>query len=458
MDTTPTSSPQNRPESRRSLPGLIGVRTGVVLLEGVRGIGQGLAWVFGHAGRTMLSWTWSFLFHTVFRHAYGLYYPAKRKLQEVFRPAKQRVRYILANRAMVHTVLIVVTLAVSATSLQAEEVRNEDVGRDSLLYALVQDETLGQADIIVETAATDPVRPGSYLTTTGSVAANLPKLGEIVNLQETTALVGGGSVVKPSLASTTAAQRLRKSVEYHIVQPGDTVGTVAEQYGVSTNTILWENQLSAGDYIRPGDKLTILPTSGVSHRMASGETLDSVAKKFDADVNEILEYNKLADASTIRTEQVLIIPGGRVPPPPAPVVSSTSLASTSSGFIPPSAPVDSSQQLQWPTPGRRINQYFNFRHTGLDIDTNLSPIYAAESGVVSNTNWGRGYGQNIILSHGGGLQTLYAHLSQILVSNGQSVERGQTIGISGCTGWCTGDHLHFEVIYGGKRNPLDYLP
>jgi murein DD-endopeptidase MepM/ murein hydrolase activator NlpD len=100
-------------------------------------------------------------------------------------------------------------------------------------------------------------------------------------------------------------------------------------------------------------------------------------------------------------------------------------------------------------------------HTGLDIATDYgTPIRAADSGVVSYTNcgWGGGYGNFIVINHGNGYATLYAHLSAIYVSAGQPVRRGQTIGAEGSTGFSTGPHLHFEIRYNGAyQNPLSYL-
>lgn len=147
---------------------------------------------------------------------------------------------------------------------------------------------------------------------------------------------------------------------------------------------------------------------------------------------------------------------------PAPVEQPK--ATTSRGFallnIPPPSRVQSSSRFLWPTPSKKINQYFGWRHTGLDIDGNYSsPIYAADSGRVERSDSAAsGYGLHIVLNHGGGVETLYGHLSKSFVRVGDSVQRGQTIGMMGCTGWCTGPHVHFEVIIGSRKvNPLSYL-
>ena len=111
--------------------------------------------------------------------------------------------------------------------------------------------------------------------------------------------------------------------------------------------------------------------------------------------------------------------------------------------------------------GRRVHPiYGDVRsHTGVDLaGTAGTPIRATADGVVLSAGWLGGYGQATVIEHGGPLATLYAHQSQILVREGQAVERGEIIGRVGCTGTCTGPHLHYEVrINGSPVNPASYL-
>ncbi|HUH08856.1 MAG TPA: peptidoglycan DD-metalloendopeptidase family protein [Egibacteraceae bacterium] len=135
---------------------------------------------------------------------------------------------------------------------------------------------------------------------------------------------------------------------------------------------------------------------------------------------------------------------------------------------PPTAPVVGTGQLQWPAAGSvtsgfgwRVHPIFETRrfHAGIDIGGGSgAPIYAAEDGVVVSAGTRGGYGNAVVIDHGGGLATLYAHQSRIAVSGGQSVARGQIIGYIGSTGYSTGPHLHFEVrVNGEPQNPLEYL-
>ncbi len=111
--------------------------------------------------------------------------------------------------------------------------------------------------------------------------------------------------------------------------------------------------------------------------------------------------------------------------------------------------------------GQRVHPVFGTvrMHTGVDIGAGSGePIHAADDGVVVSAGWLGGYGNATIVDHGGGIATLYGHQSQLLVSAGERVSRGQTIGRVGCTGTCTGPHLHFEVrIDGDPVNPIPYV-
>lgn len=277
--------------------------------------------------------------------------------------------------------------------------------------------------------------------------------------------------VKPRVIGSrfTTEQELipekRTEIVLYTVQKGDAVSTIAQRFGLTVNTILWANNLGAYSLIRPGDVLTILPESGILHTVKSGDTISKIAKLYDVEEEKILASNQLA--SVLKIGDQLMVPGGRkitVAAAPKPVAAPTN--TTGLGIIrdlvkAPDAPaaVSSDGKMAWPTEGNRITQYFSWRHTGLDIANKTgTPLYAAEAGTVEFAGWGNGYGYNVLIDHGGGKKTRYAHASKMFVKAGDTVSRGENIAAMGSTGWSTGPHLHFEVIINGaKQNPLNYI-
>lgn len=271
---------------------------------------------------------------------------------------------------------------------------------------------------------------------------------------------GGGALIKPDIASTKKTPQPRTKIINHTVQPGDTISTIAEKYGITVSTLLWENNLSSYSIIRPGDKLSILPVSGVTHNVARGENLSSISKKYGISQEEIFEANGMTDSSRIAVGQELVIPGGTK------TSFATRASSRYSGIsaiidlvkAPGASPI-AGNAMNWPTVGHRISQYFSWRHKGVDIANKIgTPIYAVDSGTVEYAGWGTGYGNTILIDHGGGKKTRYAHASKLYVAKGQKVTKGEAIMAMGSTGWSTGSHLHFEIIIsGGKYNPLNYI-
>ncbi|MGB0731194.1 MAG: M23 family metallopeptidase, partial [Miltoncostaeaceae bacterium] len=133
--------------------------------------------------------------------------------------------------------------------------------------------------------------------------------------------------------------------------------------------------------------------------------------------------------------------------------------------VPYAEPADttpSAAGFTWPTSGQ-ITSGFGPRwgrmHQGLDIAAPTGrPITAAKSGTVIVAGWSGGYGQLVVIDHGGGLATAYAHQSRIAVKTGDPVTQGGLVGFVGSTGHSTGPHLHFEVrVNGAARDPLPYL-
>jgi LysM repeat protein len=238
------------------------------------------------------------------------------------------------------------------------------------------------------------------------------------------------------------AKEQNGEISTYIVREGDSISTIAEMFHVSVNTILWANNISKGETIKPNDELVILPITGVSHIVKEGDTLESIAKKYTAEVSEITAYNQIVGNDDLVVGDTIVVPGGeKVVPKPT----------TPKGTTP--APVRT--QFIHPLPGSIRTQGIH-GYNGVDLAAPQgTPVRASAAGVViisRNAGWNGGYGQYVVIKHPNGSQTLYAHLSVNSVATGATVAQGQRIGSVGNTGRSTGDHLHFEVR--GAKNPF----
>jgi LysM repeat protein len=259
----------------------------------------------------------------------------------------------------------------------------------------------------------------------------------------------------------------RHDVTNYTVEDGDTISTIAEKFGIGVSTILWENDLNATSVIRPGDNLRILPVSGVMHQVARNESIKSLAAFFSVNEKDIVSANNLSPDQHLAVGSKLIIPGGKKERFVSFTPKTYSGVSVVRNIIEPVKklikPLPKSpkigNKMTWPTVGYRITQYFTFSHFAIDIANHIgTPLYAADAGVVESAGWGRGYGNNIVVNHGGGKKTRYAHMNKFYVKKGDVVEKGEQLGQMGNTGWSTGPHIHFEVIINGvKYNPLNYV-
>lgn len=250
----------------------------------------------------------------------------------------------------------------------------------------------------------------------------------------------------------------RREIIRYVVQPGDTLAGIAQKNKISAETLLLENKLTARSVLRPGDVLIILPVSGISHKVKKGDTWAKIASLYRVDAQRIIEFNNLSE-ETLPVGEVIVIPEGKTPPSPTVVKKVVSQPAQTSAAR-PSALRTFNMGMIWPTSGRSISQYFTWRHTGIDIALPTgNQIYAVDNGVVEKSGWNRGgYGYMILLDHGNGLKTRYAHASKLFVQPGDEVQKGEVIALIGSTGRSTGPHLHFEVIAGGVRvNPFLYV-
>ncbi len=271
------------------------------------------------------------------------------------------------------------------------------------------------------------------------------------------------ALLQSPVVHTEIPDRPRRSVITYVVKPGDNLLKIAGEFKLEQETLMWANPAleKNPDLLVPGQELIVLPIDGVYHTVVKGETLASIAKKYKADVNDIIkcEYNGLdPENPQIAVGDKLIVPGGVKP-------YISTFVTAYNGPIPEDAKRGSGV-FAWPCSGV-ITDRFGFAtfsgrwHGGLDISGYTGAnILASDSGFVTFAGWSKtGYGNVVIIDHRNGFETYYAHLSTILVQAGQSVSKGQLIGLMGSTGNSTGPHLHFEVREQGvRKNPQLYLP
>ncbi len=194
----------------------------------------------------------------------------------------------------------------------------------------------------------------------------------------------------------------------------------------------------------------------MTYRVAPGDTLWSLARNYHVDLAGLMSINRISDPTRLSIGRELVIPG-RIAQP---------AASASRQSMPVAAPVIASGwdgSLDWPLQGMLTQQFGpqsnGLFHHGLDIAGNTGmPVLAAQRGLVVYAGWLPFYGQAVVIDHGSGFRTLYAHLHDFLVRVGDFVMQEQVIGHVGATGNATGPHLHFEVRQNNEAiNPLPYL-
>lgn len=294
----------------------------------------------------------------------------------------------------------------------------------------------------------------------GSVAQQMTALLTVPTATSAEAL-SSESLQVQIVPFTIIPERTRKEIQVYSVQGGDTVLGIAAKFKVQPETLLWANPALENnpDLLRISDQLRILPIDGVLHTVKAGDSLSALASTYKVDVSQIIAYesNNLSDASApliIGTD--IVVPGGTKP------FITRQVVGTGVTAVPvPSSVSGATGNFGWPSSGS-ISQNYWGGHQALDIASRTgAAVKAADGGfvTVAGGGWNGGYGNHVIIDHGNGFVTLYAHLNTIFVKAGETVGAGQQVGTVGNTGNSTGPHLHFEIRYQGyPRNPYNYLP
>lgn len=372
-----------------------------------------------------------------------------------------RGRFTFVKEHVVHGVMFLIVGGVVLTNYVAEAA---DEG--SILYRLFAEAPLEEGPLDTKVLKEQAAQAGGVASLGLVQAALAGGISEEDIEFELANTLGGNALVAsngPETSVTTEEKRTR--VLAYTVREGDTPSTVAARFGVSTNTVLWANGISDGDIIGIGDILVIPPVTGVLHTVKQGDDVTSIAKKYDAKSDDILAYNGLSEDGSLRVGQKVVVPDGYIAPVRR-VIAEDPDAEDVPTPRPTSQPEQSAKGKRaagpgflWPTEGRKVTQRFRWGHTGIDIPNKaLPPVYAAKEGTVAFSGWLGGYGRLVIVDHGSGTRTYYAHLSKSYVTAGEKVGKGTVIGKVGSSGRSTGPHLHFEIRKNGQPvNPLNSL-
>ncbi len=293
----------------------------------------------------------------------------------------------------------------------------------------------GSQEPIITKPFLEPVRNANPKAATG---------GPIVAYTEENAMIPS---IGP-LGTISDAEETRLSIiTTYTVREGDNLSVIAKTFGISVGTIYWANNISRPELIKPGDVLVILPVSGVKHTVAKGDTIESIAKKYKGDVEEIRIFNELASGEKIAIGTDLIIPNVDMVQAPSSVAKRPNVR----GAGAPSAPGYFGRPL---TGGKRTQGLHGYNAVDIAAPCG-TPLYASAGGAViisRSSGWNGGYGKYVAIKHSNGTQTVYGHMSAVMVTQGSVVEKGQYIGDLGTTGKSTGCHVHFEIR--GAANPF----
>lgn len=240
------------------------------------------------------------------------------------------------------------------------------------------------------------------------------------------------------------------SYQNYKVRAGDTISGIAKKFGLTNiSTLISVNDIGNVRQLAAGQRLKIPSIDGIIYTVKKGDSLSSITSKYKINLEQLLDVNELT-SETLTAGQQLFLPGA--------AMDASSLRNAMGELF--RLPISAS--FRWSSPyGNRIDPIAGVKsfHTGTDMACPTgTPILAAMSGKVTTTGINRVYGNYVIIDHGNGYQTLYAHMSKIIASKGQWVSQGTRIGLVGSTGYSTGPHLHFTVYKNGKLiDPMTVL-
>jgi len=248
---------------------------------------------------------------------------------------------------------------------------------------------------------------------------------------------------------------IQKTIVEYVIEPGENLWSIANNFGISVETILWANNLNKDSLVQPGQKLIIPPVSGVIHHVKTGDSVSTIAEKYNAKVDDINFFNVLLSETDISVGDILVVPNGVIPTQIIVEHTPVWTPMADSYFICPIAlPCRITQGIHW------------YNAVDLSHGNCLEPIFAPAQGEVlkvkmtnSTSRWiFGGSGSYLSILHPNGVVTFFGHIAMSFVNPGDKVSQGQIIALMGGSpgtagaGRSTGCHLHFGVS--GTKNPF----
>ena len=375
---------------------------------------------------------------------------------------------VAAHRGILHGAVIAVALITAGGNIYAQTQATVSSGEQSVLYRYIT----GETDTVVESGPPSADNADQYPADAGNANGQDQGIsGDASDEgldQGSDAMTELGALMPQIIPGSTGPLHRTQNEAYTVIS-GDTLSGIADKFGISIATVMWANNLTVHDFIQPGQKLVILPTTGILYKVKTGDTVTKIAATYGINADDIKSWNDITDETVLQKDRELLIPGGRVITPPAPKPKPKPIAAP---YVrPPDAADNGATDMIWPSAVYYISQPYGIWsrvdrgiHTGVDLaGPTGTPIYAADDGIVTHAGCGangckKGYGSYIDIDHGDGIATRYGHTSKLLVAVGDQVHRGQVIALMGSTGHSTGPHLHFEVRKNGRYvNPMPYI-
>lgn len=298
-----------------------------------------------------------------------------------------------------------------------------------------------------------------HLNHTGPVLLNYSESADFENLDnfmssfaldDTLKVDSDGNLLDMDFTADSSIIAQAVTYQHYKVRAGDTISGITKKFGLSNiSTLIAVNDISNVRQLAAGQKLKIPSMDGIVYTVQKGDSISSIVGKYNIKMETLVDANELV-SEELSVGQVLFIPG-------AALDRKTLQNAMGELFILPI-----SAAFKWSSPyGWRSDPFTGVKsfHTGTDMACPQgTPILASQSGRVSAVNFNRIYGNYVIIDHGNGYQTLYAHMYKTLAKKGAWVSQGTRIGLVGTTGYSTGPHLHFMVYKNGSRiDPMTVL-